>query len=194
MKKLFSGLRAMILTLIVGTLDLFDRCRAALSPRRLFFPGFLPEPWARADVYSANATKLRTEPVTKVPVNDIGARIRYLNDVYTQGAADGAIGDVIHLGAATPPVGAKIIGHLSRVQFSAGNAAATLAIGKTGAAAALLAATAITNAGGAILITPADGADDVTIAADEEIILTNAGAAIKAGQVIRLRIAYVEGT
>ncbi|HBA72208.1 MAG TPA: hypothetical protein DCZ63_08490 [Geobacter sp.] len=145
---------------------------------------------ARADVYGTLATANNTNPPQKIDSLNMGTKIRYLNEVYTQGAADGNVGDVINLPPL--PVGAKVIGHLSTCTFSAGNANATLAIGKTGAATALKTATAIADAGTFIMINPAAGVDDVTIGADERLIATNATAAIKAGQVIRFRIAYVE--
>ncbi len=146
---------------------------------------------ARGDVYGTNMTKMRTNPIQKVGVVDFGARVRYINEVYVQSGA-GTIGDVIHL--PTPPVGAKILASLSTVSFSAGVASATLAIGKTDSAAALKAATSITAAGSFSLTEPAAGADDVTIGSDEELIATNAGAAIAANQTIRFRIAYVENS
>jgi hypothetical protein len=157
------------------------------------FPSFprIADMFPRGDVYGVNATKSRTNPVQKIDVRDNGARIRYLNESYTP-VAEGTIGDVIHLPAL--PAGAKIIAHLSQVGFEAGNAGALLALGKTGAATALKAATSIADAGVFALDSPADGVDDVTLAVDEELIATNSVAAIKAGQTIRFRIAYVEGS
>jgi len=181
MKKFILFIRLVVMTVISFLASPLRPCR---------FPVFY-DPMARGDVYGDSATKLRTNPVQKVPVNDLGARIRYLNEVYTQSGA-GTIGDVIHLPPL--PAGAKIIPHLSEVAFSAGNAGATLAIGKTGAATALKAATAIDVAGSFSLTTPADGADDVTLAEGEELIATNATAAIKAGQVIRFRLAFVSNS
>jgi hypothetical protein len=160
------------------------------TPRRSF--PMVVDPLPRGDVYGTSSTKLRTNPVQRVGVIDLGARVRYMNEVYTQGAADGTLGDVLHLPPL--PTGAQILAHLCQVTNSAGNAAATLALGKTGAATALLAATAITDAGTRACTPPADGAADVTLADSEELIATNAGAAIKAGQVIRFRIAFVENS
>jgi len=149
------------------------------------------DPYARGDVYGTNKTNMMASPVKKVSVVDYGSRVRYINEVYTQSGA-GTIGDVIHL--PTPPVGAKVLAHLSVVCFSVGGAGATLALGKTGAATSLKAATSIAAAGNFALTTPANGADDVTIGTDEELIATNGTAAIVDGQVIRFRIAYVENS
>lgn len=176
-----------VLALLVGALMVGRRIFALVQPN--FHPA--DDLLACGDVYGTEASKTQTNPANKVDVQNLGARIRYMNEVYTQSGA-GTIGDVIHLPAL--PVGAKIIAGLSNVYFSAGNASATLALGKTGAATALKSATAITSAGSFALTTPANGADDVTLAADEQLIATNATAAIKAAQAIRFRIAYVENS
>lgn len=178
---------------LIASLQILLACLAAFfAPRpRLRFPT-LTDPLPRGDVYGTQATKARTSPPSKIDVINLGARVRYLNEVYTQGAADGTIGDVIHLPGL--PAGAKILARDSSVNFSAGNAGATLAVGKTGAATALKAATSIAAQGSFTLTEPVDGADDVTLAEGERLIATNATAAIKAGQTIRFRIAYVENS
>lgn len=185
MKKLFSP----AWNLIVFTIAMLYAA-LRLRPARPCYP-FAADPLACGDVYGANATKIRTSPPIKVHVTDMGARIRYLNEVYTQSGA-GTIGDVIHVQGL--PVGAKVLAHLCQLTNSAGVANATLAVGKTGAATALLAATAVENAGTRALTPPANGADDVTIAEGEELIITNATAALIANQVVRLRVAYVENS
>ena len=183
MKRFLSPAWALIVFAVSMLVAVFDRCQQ--RPR---FP-LATDPLACGDVYGTNATKIRSNPIQRVDVRDLGARIRYLNEVYTQSGA-GTIGDVIHLPGL--PSGAKIIAHLCQVTNSAGDANATIALGKTGAATALLGATAIENAGTRACTPPANGADDVTLAEGEELIATNATAAIKAGQILRFRIAYVE--
>lgn len=170
-------------------LSLVAAIRAALTAS----PGFLTKLDPRAmvaNVYSAQYAKLNTNPVTKLATDECHGRIRYLIGVYTQGAADGNIGDTVYFGKL--PANARLIPHLSKVYFSAGNANATLAVGIPGTTAKFLAATAIAAQGNALLEAfGADGGTYKTGSAGVDVIGTNAVAAIKAAQVITAHLAYV---
>lgn len=143
------------------------------------------------------ATNNAAVPATKNKVNQLGGRIRIFESTYTVPAAGGpAIGETITWGDL--PVGARVLGHLSRLRWSAGAASSTLNLGDAASAARHLAATAVTTAGTA---TPdaaeVNGAsfevtDGSTAATNNaRLISTVAGAALQAAQVITLRVAYV---
>lgn len=88
-------------------------------------------------------------PTTRVKVNKLNGRVRYAEFMYvapSSGTAP-AIGDKIVFGKL--PVGARILGHLSKLYFDAGTASSTLALGDNIVAARHLAATAINAAGSA---------------------------------------------
>jgi hypothetical protein len=143
------------------------------------------------------ATNNATTPPTKNKANTLGGRVRFFESTYTVPASNGPIiGETITWG--TLPIGARVLGHLSRLRWSAGAASSTLNLGDAASAARHLAATAVTSAGSA---TPdaaeANGAtfevSDVSSAATNNgtLISTVAGAALQAAQVINLRVAYV---
>lgn len=112
-------------------------------------------------------------PTTRTKANRQNGRIRYFNAVFrapASGAAP-AIGDKIIWGKL--PVGARILGHLSRLDFNTGTAACTLNLGDQFVAARHLAATAINATGSA---TPSAAVFTNTSTADVTInsnVLTN---------------------
>lgn len=138
-----------------------------------------------ADLYANTVTAV---PPAKVSAAQFGARVRIFRATYTQGAADGTIGDIVRFGKL--PVGATRL-PFGRAFFSAGNANATMKFGITGADADLAAATAIAAQGSVDLdVFAVDGAVS-TLTAEKEVIGTNAVAAIKAAQKITVWIPYV---
>jgi hypothetical protein len=142
-------------------------------------------------------------PTTKVKANKMHGRIRIFEASFTVPAAAGpGIGEKIYWGQL--PLGARVMGHLSRMRWSAGAASSTLNLGDGASAARHLAATAVTAAGSA---TPdvaetngasfetsdatANAANSWTSATDNCVLIsTVAGAALAAGQVITLRVPY----
>ncbi len=141
------------------------------------------------DVYSSGYNNDNAAPPVNHEPNMGGGRVRYYYDTYVQGAADGAIGDVIHF-KSLPEGARKLPG--AKMFFSAGNAGATFAVGVTGTATKFVAATAIAAAGSALMEDElASGGTYETPARGIEVIGTNAVAAIKAAQVITLHIPYV---
>ena len=129
-----------------------------------------------------------TPPVKHIP-SDGGGRVRIYVDTYTQGAADGSIGDIIR--CKDLPAGARVLpgGMLS---WGTGNATETLKAGVTGADAAFVAATAAATAGKVALDAfIAAGAAAYDITAATAVLITNATAAIKAGQKITITLPYV---
>ena len=141
---------------------------------------------------------------TRVKANKLGGRMRIFEATYTAPATGmPAVGDKIVFGKL--PTKARLIGHLSQLNFSAGTAASTLAIGDNVSAARHLAATAITAAGTAVPnAQSANGAsfettDDSNSVGnafgsatdDSTLIGVIAGAGLAAGQVITLRVVYV---
>ncbi len=105
-------------------------------------------------------------PATRAKVNRQNGRVRYFNAVYrapASGAAP-AIADKIVWGKL--PVGARILGHLSRLDFHTGTASCTLNLGDQFVAASHLAATAITATGSA---TPSAATFTTTAVADVTI-------------------------
>ncbi|KAB0665649.1 hypothetical protein F6V25_07970 [Oryzomonas japonica] len=149
------------------------------------------DPCAGANVYAAEYTNAYvTTPAVKNSAAQLGGRVRIARATYTQGAADGAIGDVVYFtklpqGATPLPFG--------KMYFGAGNATATLKIGFAGNDACFLAATSIAAAGSAVLDAfAASGAIlKNTGTTGLDVIGTNAVAAIKAAQVITIWIPYV---
>lgn len=111
--------------------------------------------------------------VTRMKSNRLGGRIRYAGFLFRAPAAGvaPAIGDKIVWGKL--PVGARILGHLSRLDFNAGTVACTINLGDQFQAARHLAATAINAAGTA---TPSAAVFTTTATADVTInsaVLTN---------------------
>ena len=138
-----------------------------------------------SDGYNADNA---TPPVNHKP-NTGGGRVRYYYDTYLQGASDGTIGDVVVM--KNMPKGARFIPG-GMVYFGTGNTNETLAVGYTGTAAGLVAATAAATAGSAALAVPFSAAEGtLEMSADTAIIVTNATAAIKAAQRITVHIPYV---
>lgn len=85
----------------------------------------------------------------RIKVNRVGGRIRVLHSLFRappSGTAP-AIADKIIWGKV--PVGARLLGHLGRLDFNAGTASCTLNVGDNTLAARHLAATAINAAGSA---------------------------------------------
>ncbi|MCU0950801.1 MAG: hypothetical protein MUC68_06980 [Burkholderiaceae bacterium] len=142
-------------------------------------------------------TAQTASPPVQLKVNRFHGRVRFAEFQATNPAAGGvAIGEDIVFGRL--PRGARVIPHLSRLDWSAGAASSTVAIGDPASTARYLAATSVTSAGGALLASPANGAasyetvnDTEGSAADDTLIRGRcAGAAIAANQVFCLRIAY----
>jgi len=144
------------------------------------------------------AANLAANPQARNKANKQGGRLRYFEATYTAPASGTPqIADTIEWGRL--PVGARIIPHLSRIDWSAGTSSSTLNLGDSASAARHLAATAITTAGNAALTTPANGAasfetsDASNTATDNtKLVSTVAGAQVAANQVITLRVAYVQ--
>lgn len=138
-------------------------------------------------------------PTAQTPGNrlesyDLGGKLRFATIQYTAPASGTPqIGDVI-IWIPSLPKGARVLAHLSRLDWSAGTASSTATLGDGHTANRYLAATAITSAGGAAGTTLANGATYVTgtNASDTQIQSTIAGAAVAASQVITLRLAYVQ--
>jgi len=145
-----------------------------------------------ANFQADNAANVAGTPQQRNKVNKQGGRIRWFESTYTAPASGTPqIADTIEFG--TLPVNARVIGPLSSLNVSAGTASSTLAIGDGVTAAKYLAATAITSAGNTALANPANGAaSPETGESTTKLIGTVAGAAVAAGQVITLRIAYVQ--
>ena len=89
-------------------------------------------------------------PATRVKANKLNGRLRYIESLYvapTSGTAP-AIADKIYWGKL--PLGARFVGHLSKLYWNTGTAASTLNLGDNIVQARHLAATAITTTGNAI--------------------------------------------
>lgn len=146
--------------------------------------------------YSDIRANTLSVPPVRVKANKLGGRLRFIEATYTAPATGTPqIGDVIQF--ARLSTGARIVPHLSRLDFSAGTASSTLAIGDAVTSNRYLAATSIASAGNAALTTPSNAAasyetTDVSLTStdDGHIIGTVAGAAVAANQVITLRLAY----
>lgn len=143
-----------------------------------------------ADIYSTGYNNDNAAPPVNHAPSDGGGKIRMYYDTYTQGAADGAIGDVLHMKRL--PGNARIVpgGVLCA---GTGNTNETLKVGVTGSDAKFLAATAAATAAVTALAAhlPTAVGGYVTPAAGIEVIVTNETAAIKAAQVITVMIPYV---
>jgi hypothetical protein len=126
-------------------------------------------------------------PPSRSKVNRQMGRVRIFEATVTPTAAV-AIGEKITWGSL--PKGARVLGNMSKLYFSAGTAASTLNLGDAASAARHLAATAINAAGSAVPeAANASGAqfetsDDSSAATNDcTLISTVAGAAIPIGQV-----------
>lgn len=141
------------------------------------------------------ATNLAATPPVRTKVNRLGGRVRWFEATVTPAVAV-AIGETITWG--TLPLGARILGHLSKLYFSAGAASSTINLGDAASAARHLAATAVTSAGSAVPeAASANGAQfetsDASSAATNNctLISTVAGAAVPITQTLTLKVAYV---
>lgn len=151
-----------------------------------------------------NGPQSGLNPATRVKANKINGRVRNFEASYTVPAAGLAIGDKIVWGKL--PVGARTMGNMGKLSFSAGTASSTLNVGDNASAARHLAATAIAAAGSAVPeAANASGAqfetsDDsaslangfVSATDNCALISTVAGAGMPAGQVVTLRMPYVQ--
>jgi hypothetical protein len=142
-----------------------------------------------ADLYSIGYNNDNAKPPVNHKPNEGGGRVRYYYDTYLQGAAAGAIGDVIHMKKL--PEGARILPG-GKIFWGTGTATETLKVGVTGADASLLAATAAATAGSALLEAGlASGLTYETPAGGIEVLVTDGVAAIAAAQRITVHIPYV---
>lgn len=144
-----------------------------------------------ANFNAKNAAASVATPPTKVKTQDQHGRIRWFESTF-DAAVSGApqIADTITWGVL--PVGAKVIGHLSQLSYSAGTASSTATVGDAGSANRHLAAQAINAAGAAVLTSGAAGVESYVVTeATKTVTSTIAGAAVGASQKIALRIAYV---
>ena len=150
-----------------------------------------------ANLNATNAAGVASVPQARVKTNAFGGRLRFFESTAVVPAAGGPIvGEQIVWGAL--PVGARIVAHLSHLAVSAGAASSTVNLGDSVTPARHLAATGVTSAGVTALTTPASGAasfetSDASGTATDNSTLrsTVAGAALQAGQVLTLRVAYV---
>lgn len=155
-----------------------------------------------ANFNSDNAALLALTPPSRVEVNKLHGRIRYMEALFTVPVSGVAIADTITWGPI--PRGARILGHLSELSWSTGAASSTLNLGDAASAARHLAATAVTTAGQAVpraasalglasFETTDDSLASGLPSATNNTVLrsTVAGAALVAGQTIYLRMAYV---
>ena len=148
-----------------------------------------------ANVKADIATNSTAMPPVRNKVNRQGGRIRYFEATVTPIVAV-AIGETITWGDL--PLGARVVGHMSKLYFSAGTASSTINLGDAASAARHLAATSVAAAGSAVPeAASASGAQfetsDASSAATNNctLISTVAGAAVPIGQVLTLKMAYV---
>jgi len=141
-------------------------------------------------------------PATRVKANRLNGRIRIFTATITVPAGM-VIGDRIFWGKL--PVGARPLGHLGRLEWSAGAASSTLTVGDNVSAARHLAATAVTSAGSAIptaasangaIFETTDDSNSVAngfLSATDNCTLTSTvgGATLQTGQVVTLTMPYV---
>ena len=146
---------------------------------------------------SDTAALLAATPPSRVKSNKLHGRLRFMEASYTVPASGGPqVGDTITWGPL--PVGARFVGHLSQMRWSAGAVSSTLNLGDAASEARHLGATSVTSAGSATLdAAMANGAtfeaSDASGSATDNCTLrsTVGGAALQAGQVITVRVAYV---
>lgn len=103
-----------------------------------------------ANFNSVQLANVVAAPPVRNKVNQDGGRVRFKEFVFvapSSGTAP-AIGDKIIWGKL--PVRSRVIGHLSKLTFTAGTASCTINLGDNVSAARHLAATAITSAGSAV--------------------------------------------
>ena len=126
----------------------------------------------------------------KLNASSAHAVVKYIMSTYTVPAGTLAIADTITW--CQIPKGARVIGNMSKIYFSAGTASSTINLGDSGSAARFLAATSVASAGSAVPeAANASGANHI-YTADTNLVSTVAGAVLAAGQVITLHLAYVQ--
>lgn len=75
-----------------------------------------------------NSPAYGANPATRIKANRAGGRIRYAEFVYNQGATASANAtDKVVMG--TLPKGARVIGHMSKLYWTAGTASCTMSVG-----------------------------------------------------------------
>ena len=141
-----------------------------------------------ADIYSTGYDNDNATPPVNHSPNDGGGRVRLYYDEYTQGAAAGEIGDVIH--CKKLPAGARVLPY-GVLSWGTGTTNETLAVGITGTAEKFLAATAAATAGISQMNAHTTTGLEYKTTAETEVIITNGTAAIAAAQVIRVYLYYV---
>ena len=157
-----------------------------------------------ANFFSTEVTNLNATPPVRVKVNKLHGRIRFAMGLWPATNPAPAVADIIYF--VRLPVGARILGHLSRLSFNAGTVASTMNLGDNVSAARHLAATAINAAGNATpsVVTESlgvapyettdaskDGTGVPSATNDCDIRGTVAGAAVAVTQTIGLYMAYV---
>lgn len=157
-----------------------------------------------ANFFSTQITSLNASPPVRVKVNLLQARIRIAIGQYTVPASPPAIADIVYL--TRVPRGARILGNLSQLNFSAGQASETLNVGDNVTAARHLAATSVTAAGTAVpqaamangvtgyetTDETRDGTGLASSTNDCDLRSTVAGAAMVAAQVVALHVAFAQ--
>lgn len=144
------------LLLLDGLAALFERCASAVAERaHLAITRAMVRTGQMAMVtyYSDTLTTINgpatgLAPATRVRVDKLGGRLRFLEAQFVVPAATLLVGDKIMWGKL--PLRSRLVGHLSRLVFTAGAASSTLNLGDSIQAARHLAATSITSAGSAV--------------------------------------------
>jgi hypothetical protein len=150
-----------------------------------------------------NGPSFGNAPATRVKANRLNGRIRIFLASVTVPAGT-LVGEKIFWGKL--PVGARPLGYLGRLEWSAGAASSTLNLGDNVTPARHLAATAITTAGSAVpSAASAAGAQFETTEDSNSVanafnsttdnctlVSTVAGATLQTGQVITLTMPYVQ--
>jgi hypothetical protein len=150
-----------------------------------------------------NGPSFGNAPANRVKANRLNGRIRIFMATVTVPAGT-LVGERIFWGKL--PVGARPIGHLGRLEWSAGAASSTLNLGDNVSAARHLAATAITTAGSAVPAAATAGGAQFETTEDSNsvanaflsttdnctLVSTVAGATLQTGQVITLTMPYVQ--
>lgn len=149
-----------------------------------------------ANLNADNAANMAATPPTRIKANKQHGRLRIFEATATVPATGGpGIGEKITWGKL--PKGARVLGNMGLLSFSAGAATSTLNLGDAASDARHLAATSVAAAGTAVpQAQSAAGAsfetsDDSGGATDNcTLVSTVAGAALGAGQVITLRVPF----
>lgn len=143
-----------------------------------------------ATFYSNVRTNDISTPPVKSKSNQTGGRVRSLVASYTVPATGGpAVGDVIEWGIL--PVGSRVLGHASKLFWSAGAATSTVSVGDSASSARHLAQTGVTTAGSALTEAASANGGSFEASGATTVTSTVAGAALGAGQVLTLHMQYV---